>query len=65
MDQQELPIEMKKHNISIREMPVELWRSFRKHCIDRGLTVEDEVLNALNEYLVNHSTDKETSDVAQ
>lgn len=46
-------VEVKKHNISVREMPMELWREFRSYCIRHGLTVEVEIVQAINEYLVN------------
>ena len=43
--------EIKKHNISIREMPMGLWREFRSYCIRRSMNVDDAVIEALNQYL--------------
>lgn len=55
----EATVETKKHNISIRTMPVDLWRSFRMYCMEHDLTVENEIVNAINEYLVLRTNRKD------
>lgn len=60
----EAEVEVKKHNISVREMPMELWREFRSYCIRHRLTVEVEIVQAINEYLVtrlNKETEKDNA----
>lgn len=44
-------VEKRKHNISIREMPMDLWLEFRAYCLRSRLTVEEAVVQALNDYL--------------
>jgi len=53
-------VEKRKHNISVREMPMELWREFRALCLRQNVNVEDAVIQAINDYVEKQLT-KEVS----
>jgi hypothetical protein len=47
-------MDVKRKNIQVRQMPIDLWRLFKSRVDLEGLTVEDSVIEAIEDWIKKH-----------